>query len=241
VPLPRPLALALLATSLHGCISYEYEHELWLNVDGSGTVSVTGRPELWAAFKGLPGSQDPESSAARDAARALFESSGLRVRRVALTHRGGRAYLFVKADFDDVNALASTRAFPDLRISLKRQDDRLILDGAWSRPEAGPPSRAGDRDGLIAVRFHLPSRIYFHRNATAGVERGNILSWSLSLDRALGGSALPFGASLGSRSIFWSTVSLFGAAIVTALALLALTLGLVAYRGRKESRPSQVP
>src|SRR5438034_10213593 len=98
----RAVLALLLAASLHGCVAYEYEHEICLRVDGSGTVNVTGRPELWAAMKGLRGAQADDPDQARAAVRALFESSGLRVRRVTLTHRGGRPYLFVTADFNDL-------------------------------------------------------------------------------------------------------------------------------------------
>ena len=49
------LAVLLLAVAaMRGCVAYEYEHEFWVRVDGSGSVNVTGRPELWTAFKGLP-------------------------------------------------------------------------------------------------------------------------------------------------------------------------------------------
>src|SRR4029453_708308 len=104
--LPRLAACLFLAAGLHGCLAYEYEHEFWLKVDGSGTVYVTGRPELWVAFKGLGRADDPEGTATREAARALFEQSGLTVRRVTVTHRGGRPYLFVAAAFKDVGGPA---------------------------------------------------------------------------------------------------------------------------------------
>ncbi len=52
--LPRLAAALLAAVSLRGCLTYEYEHEIWLQVNGSGTVNVTGRPALWTALKGLP-------------------------------------------------------------------------------------------------------------------------------------------------------------------------------------------
>src|SRR5437763_11125152 len=108
----RPLLAVLLALSLRGCVAYDFEHEFWIRVDGSGTVNVTARPELWAAMKGLRAAASADESSARQAVRTLFESSGLRVRRVTLTHRGGRPYLFVSADFPDVSRLAGTPAFP---------------------------------------------------------------------------------------------------------------------------------
>jgi len=222
-------ALAL-ALTLQGCIRYEFDHELWLRVDGSGTVAVSGRPELWTAFKGLAAEND---RAAEQAARERFERSGLRVRRTRVSRREGRSYMLVTADFDDVNRLSGSPAFPDLRIALQRHGERLELDGAWRRPAGTPDVSQGERQGLVAVRFHLPSKVYSHRSAVGGVERGNIVGWREDLAQALDGRPLEFGARLDSRSILWSTVGLFAAAIALALALLAAAVILVVRAGRK--------
>ena len=233
---PRLAALLLLAAGLRGCVAYEYEHEFWLKVDGSGSVYVTGRPELWRAFKGLQ-VEGLDADGMRTAARALFERSGLRVRRATVTRRHGRSYLFVSADFDDVNALPGKPAFPDLAIGLRPQGDRLRLEGRWSRPTGlgqGPPVNTA---GLMAVRFHLPSKVYGHDNADLGVERGNIVSWRQGVAPALGGQPVAFGATIDPRSILWSTVGLFAAAIALGLGILAVALLLVFRRGRKEMRP----
>ena len=230
----RRLALTLLAAaSLRGCVAYEYEHEFWVRVDGSGTVNVTGRPELWTAFKGI--AVPAEEDGAREAARRLFEGSGLRVRRVTVTQRGGRDYLFVSADFDDVNRLAGTAAFPDLRIALRADGEHLRLEGTWTPPAArGAPAD----DGRMAVRFHLPSKVYEHRNAMDGVERGNIVGWRQDVRAALGGGSLDFGALIDRRSILVSTVGLFAAAIILALSILA---GLILWVRRRGARVSGVP
>ena len=231
---PRLAAMVLLAAGLRGCVAYEYEHEFWLKVDGSGSVYVTGRPELWRAFKGLE-AQGDDADALRQAARDLFERSGLRVRKVTITHRGGRAYLFLSANFADINALAGTPAFPDLQIALRPQDGHLRMEGRWSRPPArpGPPA---DAFGVMAVRFHLPSKVYGHDNAAGGVERGNIVGWKQEVARALAGDALAFGATIDSRSILWSTVGLFAAAIVTGVGIIAVALFVVFRRGRRAER-----
>ena len=226
----RRLALTLLAVaSLRGCVAYEYEHEFWIRVDGSGTVNVTGRPELWTAFKGV--SVPDENDAAREAARRLFEESGLRVRRVTITRRDGRPYLFVSADFDDVNRLAGTAAFPDLRLALRPDGDRLRLEGAWAPPPASRGAPAGD--GRMAVRFHLPSKVYEHRNAMDGVERGNIVGWRQDVRAALAGGSLDFGALIDRRSILMSTIGLFAAAIALALSIL---VGLILWVRRRGAR-----
>jgi hypothetical protein len=232
--LGRLAALVLLVAGLRSCVAYEYEHEFWLNVDGSGSVYVTGRPELWRTFKGLEADGD-DADALRAAAHALFERSGLRLRKATVTYRRGRPYLFASADFEDVNALAGTAAFPDLQISLRPQDGRLRLEGRWSRP-AGPPGPPVDGFGLMAVRFHLPSKVYGHDNAAGGVERGNIVSWRQDVGQGLSGSALAFGATIDSRSILGSTVGLFAAAIITGLAIIAAALYVVFRRGRRAQR-----
>jgi hypothetical protein len=239
---PRLAVGLLLLITLPGCLTYEYEHEFWLRVDGSGAVNVTGRPALWTAFKALGDPGDPDGTATREAARELFERSGLRVKRVTLTRRGGQPYLFVSAEFSDVSRLSYTPAFPDLRVALQGDDGRLRLEGGWQRPLDAPDiggDSARNREGLMAIRFHLPSKVYGHRNAADGVERGNILGWRQDVGTALDGGRIDFGAVMDDRSILFSTVVLFAGAVILAAVLLALALWAVARRGRRdlEDRP----
>lgn len=230
---PRLAAVLLLVTALRGCLTYEYEHEVWLKVDGSGAVNVTGRPALWTAFKSLAlDENDPD--AMKKAARELFERSGLQVKRVTVTKRRGHRYLFVSAEFRDVNRISYTPAFPDLRVGLRREGGRLHLDGSWQRPIEALPGGEKDREGLMAVRFHLPSKVYGHRRAADGVERGNILGWRQEVAGALDGGRIEFGAEMDERSILSSTVMLFAGAVVLAVVLLALALWAVVRQGRKD-------
>ncbi len=227
------VGLLCLAALLQGCLVYEYEHEFWLRVDGSGTVFVTGRPALWASFKGLGQAGAVETTVTRETARALFERSGLRVRRVTLTRREGRPYLFLAADFDDVNRLSGSAAFPDLTIGLRAEGGRLRLAGSWVQPPVATAAASGERDGLMAVRFHLPAKVYEHQNAAEGVERGNIVAWRQEVAAALDGRSLDFGAVMDRRSILHSTVGLFALAIGLGLGLLAAALYLVLRKGRR--------
>ena len=233
----RLAVVLLLALSLRGCVAYEFEHEFWIRVDGSGTVNVTARPELWGAMKGVRVSPTDEDAAGQTV-RALFESSGLRVRRVTLTHRAGRPYVFVAADFTDVNRLAGTPAFPDLALSVRPEGENLRMDGRWSRPPGLPDVPLESRDGLMAVRFHLPSKVYSHRNAFAGVERGNIVAWRETVAEGLAGRPLEVGALIDRRSILRSTIGLFAIAIALALGILATVLWWVVRKGRKAQAPA---
>lgn len=232
--LGRLALVALLAAGIEGCVVYEFEHEFWINVDGSGTVNVTARPELWTAIKGLGSPRRPDETATPESVRELFELSGLEVVRVTLTRRGGRPYLFVSARFDDVNALNGTPAFPDLRIGLRRENGRLVLEGTWARPTEVPDVPGLETDGLLAVRFHLPAKVYAHKNAYDGVERGNIVSWRESVAGALTGGRLDFGATMGETSILLSTVLLFAASIVIGVAILLGALWLVRRHGLRQ-------
>ena len=72
--LSRGLLVLLLASPLGGCLAYEFDHELWLRVDGSGTVNVTGRPELARPLPGMerhavPRAERPSHRAWLEAAR----------------------------------------------------------------------------------------------------------------------------------------------------------------------------
>ena len=232
----RLAALLLLFVGLRSCVAYEYEHEFWLEVDGSGTVFVTGRPELWAAFKRFD-ARAADEDALKRAARELFERSGLRVRKVTVTHRAGRPYLFVAADFDHVNRLSGTPAFPDLQLALTPDGQRLRLQGSWRGPG---PTRA-PANGALAVRFHLPSKIFWHHNADGGVERGNIVGWRQEVAQGLAGQPLEFGALMDERSILLSTVSIFGAAIVGALGVIGAALYAERRAGRRRGPAVVVP
>jgi len=232
--LPRLAVVLLAATTLRGCLTYEYEHEFWLRVDGSGTVNVTGRPALWTAFKGLGRPEDPDGTATKQAVQELFERSGLRVKRVTLTRRRGQPYLFISADFDDVKRLSYSPAFPDLRVALWREGGRLRLEGSWQRPLEAPDIGARDHEGLMAVRFHLPSKVYGHRNAADGIERGNFLGWRQGVAAGLDGGRLEFGAEMDERSILFSTVMLFAGAVVLAVILLSVALWAVVRQGRRD-------
>jgi hypothetical protein len=149
-----------------------------------------------------------------------------------ITRRAGRPYLYVAAEFEDVNALSASPAFPDLKIVLRREGDRLRLEGEWRSLAASLPP--AETDGLMAVRFHLPSKLYEHKNAADGVERGNIVGWRQEVAAALRGEPLRFGALMDQRSILSSTVVLFASAIALAALILSVAVYAVVRRGRRD-------
>jgi hypothetical protein len=223
----------ILSASVEACVVYEYEHEFWLNTDGSGTVSVIGRPDLWAAFKKLEPSKAEACNVDKATVQRLFERSGLKVRRVKRAYRAGQAYLSVAADFADVNRLGGGPAFPDLDLALREEGDRLLFSGTWRLPNGADVERIKAKDGLMAVRFHLPSKVYEHKNAFAGVQRGNIVGWRQALSAAIAGHPLEIGVVMDRRSILSTTIYVFIGAVIAATALLSLVLFVVFREGRR--------
>ena len=190
--------------ALRGCVAYEYEHEFWLRVDGSGTrqrhrpARAVGAPSRAWPRRG------PEGTPTREAARALFERSGLRVRRVTLTRRGGRPLPVRLRRLRRREPPARHAGLPrprDLSAAAARASG-CALDGQLAAPGRAGPRRAAADDGLMAVRFHLPSKVYEHKNALDGVERGNIVGWRQDV-RA---GARRAGASRSARS--WTARSI---------------------------------
>jgi hypothetical protein len=228
---PAVLSALFLAAALEACVVYEYEHEFWLRVDGSGSVYVTGRPELWSIFKNADDAACDEGC--KTHLRALFGRSGLHVRRVTQTRRSGRVFLFIAADFDDVNRLGGSPAFPDLEIRLIPERERFRLTGVWRRPTGKSHDAVESNNGMVAIRFHLPSKVYEHKNAFAGVQRGNIVGWRESLSEALDGRPLEFGVVMDQRSILSTTIMLFLGSILTAFLILTAIFFVVIRRGRR--------
>lgn len=223
----RGLSILVLALAVRGCVTYDFDHEIWLKTDGSGSLTVTGEPWMWTAFKKVGDAKDPEGTVTPEVVRQLFEKSGVEVQNARKTTRAGHTYISVTGRFKNIVALNGTPAFPDLVVSLNREGQRMRLFGVWRRPIPSQ-SASGHDTGQMALRFHVPSKIYVHRNASLGVERGNILSWIQGVSSGASGAPIDFGATIGTESILGNTLRLFalavfGACLVIAAALFALS------------------
>ena len=88
----------------------------------------------------------------------------------------------------------------------------------------------------MAVRFHLPSKVYGHRQRGRRASSA-ATSWAggRTSAAALDGGRLEFGAEMDERSILSSTVMLFAGAVV--LAVLLLAHGAVGRGAARRERP----
>ena len=181
----RAVLALLLAASLRGCVAYEFEHEFWVRVDGSGIGERDRAARAVGGHEGPEGRSDREATDGRGRrARAL---RGLRPARAAgdpHPSQGAARTCSSSADFPDVNRLAGTPAFPDLALSLRPEGEqpppRRAL-GAAARPARSParPARRPHgralppaQQGLLASQRLRRRRARQHRGLARDGHRG---------------------------------------------------------------------
>ena len=210
---------------------YEYEEELYLDLDGSATLNLNASVPALVALHGADLPTDARARLDRDRVRALFAYPGSDV-TLSTSRRDGRRFVHVSVQVDDVRRLAQIRMFGWSTYDFRRDSDRIDFN------QVVGPSRGRDVgdvgwDGreLIAFRMHLPSEILFH-NSSADVRRGNILEWEQPLSARSGGEPLELRVQMAPESILYTTLLLFGSTVVAAALTFAAVVWWLARRGR---------
>ena len=211
---------------------YEYEEELYLDLDGSATLNVNASVPALVALHGVDLPTDARARLDRDRVRALFAHQGSDV-ALSTSRRDGRRFVHVSVDVDDVRQLAQMRPFGWSTYNLRRDSDRIDFIQTVGRSSARDVGEVGwDGSELIAFRMHVPSEILFH-NSSAGVRRGNILEWEQPLSARTRGEALELRVQMAPESILQTTLILFGSTILAAALSLAGIIWWLARRGRQ--------
>lgn len=228
------IALALAACSSRGLgRQYEYEEELYLELDGSAAVVVNASIPALVALRGLPLDAAPTARFDRAAVRNAFAAPGVQVTRVSRPwRRAGRRFVQVRVETDDVRWLSRAAPLAWSTYQLDRIDGQVSYRqrvGAPSGP--GPAAATLDGSGIVAFRFHLPSRIEYHNAPSREVERGNILSFEQRLSDRLAGTPVDIEVRMQRESILRRTLLVFGLAVGAALALLAAIVWWVKRKG----------
>ena len=212
---------------------YEYEEEIYLDVDGTATVNVNASVPALVALRGADLPVDPLARLDRDRVRAFFSGPGASVTRVSLSRRDGRRFVHVSIDVDDVRRLSNTPPFAWSRYRLDRRDDALEFQqvvGSAAGKDVGDVGWTGDE--AVRFRVHVPSEIPFH-NSQSGVERGNILGWDQQLAERAKGTPLEMEFQMEPESILYSTLLLFGGTIVAAALAFGIAIWLFVRKGRR--------
>jgi hypothetical protein len=228
------VALAVIASACGGVLKdeYEYEEELYLDLDGSATIYVNASVPALVALRGADLDANPRARLDRDRVRALFEGRGVEVARVSTSRRDGRRFVHVRVEAGRLADVQRLAPFAWSKYQLTRRDDILEFRQVVGAPAGKPVGDVGWTGAeLVAFRMHLPSKIAFN-NAKDAVQRGNILEWKQPLAERLNGVPIDVEVHMETESILRRTLLLFGSTVAAAVAAFALVLWLIARKGR---------
>ena len=226
---------SLLSLACDGSLvrQYEYEEELFLDVDGSATIVINASVPALVAFHGAPLDVDPRARFDRSAVRRLFESSAVRVAHVSQPwRREGRRFVQVRLEIADLNQLSDHPLLGWSTYDFRRRGDDLVYRQTVGAPAGVAVPGLWKGDEVVAFRMHLPSRIEYHNAPSREVERGNILVWEQALPERLDGVPVAVEVRIGSQSILFRTLWVFAGAFAAAVSTLGLIIWL-AVRGRE--------
>ena len=223
---------------------YEYEEQLYLDVNGSATVIVDASFPAFVALRGLPLDPAPRALTDRDEVRRVFESAGCHVASVGQGwRRSGRRFIQVRISTDDVRKLADCKPLAWSTYGFDAAADRLHYHqriGAAAGGNPGAPNWDGSE--IVGFKLHLPSRILDHNvkrldsGEPGAPERGNILTWEQRLTDRRAGQPIDLDVTIEAQSILYRTLWLFAGALMAALAAIAVAIWATIRRGRARVR-----
>jgi hypothetical protein len=219
---------------------YEYEEDVYLDLNGSATVVVNASLPALVALRGLDLPIDPGARLDRDRVRDAYQSEAVDVRRVSRPwRRDGRRFIQIRMEVSDIGKLAATKPFDWSEYSLiQNAETHVFKQVVRGQPRTAPSGVGWNGSELVAFRLHLPSRIHYHNvrdletNETGDVERGNILTWEQRLSDRLAARPLEMEARMDRQSILGRTLRLFAGAFGAAVLLLGAIIWWTARRGR---------
>lgn len=215
------------ALAIPACTSYEYEEEVFLEVDGSGRLRVSGSSEILEVLHALSDEGSISSMTSR------FEGPGFELDSVRESERDGRRFVHVQGRFTDWNELCAHPAFAERECHLDITDDgELELYLTLPRPKGDVPEGVPP-DATLALRFHFPSAVLYH-NAPTDIERGNIIGWERTVSEHFDANALVVEARFERRSVLTTTAIILGTAVGVVLFSVALALFMIVRKGRRQ-------
>jgi hypothetical protein len=233
------LGLATACSSPFGR-QYEYEERLYLDVDGSASVTINASIPALVALRGL--SLDPAID--REALRGAVEQAGCAGARVGRPWtRRGRRFVQIRLTTDDVRRWGGCKLLSWSSYAFE-SDQGIIRFTQEVGPAAGADPGQVNWDGgeIVGFKLHLPSRIVFHNvkrledGSNGEPERGNILAWEQYLSDRRAGRPLRMEVRMDSQSILFHAVRLFLGALLAAVVVMGGAIWLVIRRARRRLR-----
>jgi len=225
----RAVLLLLLAET--GCTVYEYEEEVYLEIDGSGEIRMSGSAAAIEVLHDLEAAT-PESAA------SLFRGEGVEVLSARETERDHRKLVHVEARFSEWEKLCELPAFRGRRCSFERGDRELALELSLPPPQGTAPESLDPR-AVLALRYHSPSTIRQH-NSPKGIERGNILSWERTVREHFAGRPFALEFRFDRRTILATTLWIVSLALALVVASIGTALFVMVRKGRRQLRAEAI-
>jgi hypothetical protein len=210
--------IAVLASIACGNViarKYEYEEEVFLDLDGSATVYVNASVPALVSLRGVKLPVDASARLDRQTVRDLYQSPVTEVGSVTTSRREGRRYVHLRLNVSDIRRLGEAAPFAWSQYVYRQADghyefSQTVGASAGQSDGAALNKQAGwDGTELVAVRLHLPSVITFHNSPSKRTERGNIVVWEQPLTERQKGVPLEIVARMETQSILFRTLALF--------------------------------
>jgi hypothetical protein len=238
----RALAAAVLALAVTACgrgngffRQYEYEEDMYLSLDGSATIDVNTSIAALDALRGATIDASPTARVDRERVREFFETAVTHVRRVSTSRRNNRRFVHVRIDVEDVRRLQQAAPFAWSTYRFAREDGLYRYQQTIGASAGAAPAGAGwSGREIVAFRLHLPSKIEYNNTGTA-VRRGNILVWEQPLDARLRGAPLTLDARMGTQSILYRTLWLFGTTFAAVAVTFCILIWWILRRGARHA------
>jgi hypothetical protein len=223
---------------------YEYEEQLYLNVDGSAEVIVNASIPSLVVLRGLPLDPSPQARLDALALRQLYTSLGCEVDGIGSPwFRHGRRFVQVRLATSDIEQLSRCAPLGWSTYSFNRVEEAINFEQRVGAAASGDPGRVNwTGNEIVAFRMHVPSKVLFHNvrrmtdDAPGEIERGNILTWEQRLADRRAGKPIVMAVMMDPQSILYRTLWLFAGSFVAAMALLAGLIGWTIRKGKQQVR-----
>jgi hypothetical protein len=229
---------------------YEYEEQYYLDANGGVTVVVDASVPALVALRGVALDPAPAAHTDRAEIRKQFEAAGCTVVRVAAPwRRNGRRFIQVSIQADDVRELSKCGILTWSTFSgLVPETDPAFGPVAHYRQTVGeaaggnPGAVNWDGTEIVAVKLHLPSRIFFQNarrledGTVRDYERGNIVTWEQRLTDRLAGKPIEIDVKMSPQSILHTTLWLFAGAFAAAVLAMMGAIWWIVKNGKKRQK-----
>lgn len=222
---------------------YEYEEQLYLDVDGSADVVINSSLPALVALRGLPLNPSARAPFESSELRRLYESMGCQVTRIGRPwYRHGRRFVQVRLTTGDITRLGRCTPLGWSTYRFTKTADAIRFQQIVGPSAGGHPGDANWTGAeLVAFRVHVPSKVSFHNvrrlsdNATGGAERGNILTWEQRLVDRRAAVPVDMQVTMDPQSILHRTLWLFAGSFLAAVTFLGSLIWWTVRKGRRRA------